>query len=665
MSTQEDQKPFVFPEGYYPDQPLYAGGVPGTIYAGLNVAIGGAGLPRTIAPPLDIAETYNSGNLGYTANLGAGDPLIFAAGGSLLTDLVPFQIILLGGIIYVVEEILSNTQARISPPPAASLLDQTIRRVPTLHSVDNQRAGLFAGNVVKYRDEALFTAGLGEVKFNGAALSATLNSSTTPQVAYPKPDGTYDSRPVGFTKPASTPSLTAIAGGTKNMPTVAYSIKITKKRLGFPGYGLASEAVEQTIASAGQRFQLTLPAFDASEGQTSWLVWATKSVPTGSAQRGPWFLLGEFTTVTPSTVNIEWRDDELQDRLVDTNSPPPKALFVASMDDALIFGSCFGKPDSNGLATVPGPGFAVAKPDNPEGFTVRGGGAFTSPAEDVRGMMVAGSRLFALSANRLHVGTLTGSDRKRLVVRPYWSSGFWHQYNGCVVKDVFYGFTGSTLTRTKADNDADSEFSERVKSELEVYVPQRVFTGHDPRNGWVVVFHSNHRQEGGFWITRAIPYNYKRGKWNAPVDLVGSGADFTVCGVATVGSELHIVTQDGKTYRWDAGSGTVNGFLAPIFQDGGSAMWLKTLRRVRVTGRFNGTLKLYKDYDKDALVAGSGSGPSFTVSNGTFKTQHAPLWKPNFDGLSIALRIAFSMPAKTDIIDAAEVKGVIRADANF
>jgi len=665
MSTQPDLKAFAFPGGYYPDQALYRGGVPGTIYAGLNAAIDGEGIVRTIAPPLDIGETYIAADLPFTASLTAGNPIVTAAGGGFAGGLVSYELILIGGVLYLIEEIVSDTQMRVSPTPPTTLSNQVVRFVPTLYHVDNQRAGSLAGSVIKYRDEALFATGFGtDVRFNGVSLSGVpLVASVFPQVAYPIPGGTYDARPVGFTKPLTTPTLSATGGGTKNMPPGTYSIKITKKRLGFLGYGLAGEAVEQTL-TAGQRFQVTLPAFDTNEGQTAWLIWATKSLPIGTAQRGPWFLLGEFTTVTPSTVNIEWRDDELTDKLVDNNAPPPKALFVASMDDALIFGSCYGKPDSNGLATAPGPGFAVAKPSNPEGFSVKAS-AFTSPAENVRGMMSAGARLFALGANHLHIGTLTGSQEKRLVFRPMWHTGFWHQCNGVVVKDTFYGFTGNLLTRTRADDDSDSEFSKPVKSELKTYVPQRVLLGHDARNGWVVVFHSNHRQVNNFWVTRAIAYNYQTGKWNTPVELVGSNADFTVTGCATVSGELYFVTQSGKCYQWDAGTGTVNGFIAPIFQDGGSALWLKTARRVQVVGQFNGVLSLYKDYDKAALIAGSGVPPTFTISNGSFVSQAAPLWKPNFKGKSIALRSSFSMPASTPIIDAIEYKGDVRADANF
>lgn len=662
MATQPDLRPFIFPEGYYPDQPLFRGGIPGTVYAGLNAAFEGAGIVRTIAPPLDINETYDADTLGITADLMAGSDVFTSSDTGLEGDLVPFQIILLGGVIYVVEEILSPTQARISPTPAATLLAQSIRRVPTLHHVDNQRAGLIAGGVVKYRDEAFFTAGKGFVKFNGVNLNSSLFALKIPQVAYPLPDGTYDSRPVGFTKPG-TPIVTAVAGGTKNMPVQGYSIKITKKRLGFSGFGLASEAVEQVLTAANQRFEVELPVFDTDEGQTSWLIWATKA-QTGAGVRGPWFLVGEFTDVTPFVVNVEWRDDELIERLIDNNFPPPQSLFVASMDDSLIFGSCYGKPDVAGNPTAPGPGFAVAKPNNPEAFAPAAA-AFTTPAENVRGMMTAGARLFALTANHLHIGTNTGSPTAPLVIRPMWHTGFFHQYNGCVVKDSFYGFTGNVLTRTMSDGDADSEFSTRVKSELASYVPQRVFVGHDARNGWVTVFHSNHRQDGGFWVTRAISYDYKTGRWNTPAELVGDSADFTVCGAATVGGELYVTAQNGKAYRWDAGSGTVNGFIAPIFQDSGSALWLKTARRVQVTGNFNGTLSLYKNYNKAALIAGSGSPPTFVVSNPGFDPQHAPLWKPNFKGKSIALRIAFLMLANTPIIDAAELKGDVRSDANF
>lgn len=666
MPTQEDQQAFLFPEGYWPDQVVSRGGRPGTIYAGLNAVIEGDGIVRTIAPPLDISEAYISGPYSETANLTAGDPVVSVPGGGLQGGFVAYQIIGIGGVLYLIEEVLSPTTMRVSPTPPTTLSNQTILLVPSLHHVDHQRAGMFAGSVIKYRDEALFAAGFGSVRFNGVSPDETItfsDGSFLPQVAYPNPDGTFDARPVGFTKPSTTPTLAAIAGGTKNMPPGTYSIKITKKRLGFTGYGLAGEAVEQTI-TAGQRFQVTLPAFDSSEGQTAWLIWATKSLPVGSAQRGPWFLLGEFTVVTPSTNNIEWRDDELTDKLVDNNFPPPKAIFVASMDDALIFGSCYGKPDSNGIATAPGPGFAVAKPDNPEGFSAKAA-AFTSPAENVRGMMAAGSRLYALGANHVHIGSLTGSEKKRLAFRPKWHTGFWHQYNAVVAEGTFYGFTGNLLSRMLANDDADSQFSMRVKSELKTYVPQRVFLGHDARNGWVVVFHSNHKQVNGFWVTRAIAYNYQTGKWNCPVELSNPSFDFNITGCATVSGELYFVIQNGKCYQWDAGTGTVNGFIAPVFQDGGSALWLKTARRVQITGQFNGSISLYKDYNKAALIAGSGSPPTFTISNGSFNPQHAALWKPNFKGKSIALRIGFSMPASTPIIDAAEAKGDIRRDANF
>ena len=663
MPTRQLDRAYVLPEGFYPDQPLFNGGVAGSALAGLNAVFEADGTSRAIGSPTDMLETYAPTTLGYTAALTGGSDVMTCAAGTLTTDFVPYQHCTVNGVLYLIEELLSATQARISPTPAANVVAGTLKKVLAINPLEIRRAAQFAGNVIKYREEAIFAVGNGEVKIAGASLSAALTAQVTPYVAYPIVGGTYDVRPVGFTKPGTLPTVASIAGGSKNMPTMAFSIKISKKRKGFPGYGLASEAVEQTIAAAGDRFQVTLPAFDAAEGQTAWYIWATKA-RAGEAVRGPWYLLGEYDTVTPSTINIEWRDEELTERLVDNNFPPPRSLYVASIDDVLFFASCYGDPDSSGNPTAPGPGLAVAKPNNPEGFPTSAA-AFVSPAEPIRGLIVGGSRIFPLTLNHLHIGTLTGSATTPIVIRPYWRNGFQHQYSATMAGDVFYGMAGNTLMRTVNGEDADSLFCARVQSVLRGFVPQRCFLGHDPKNGWIVVFHSNDRQVGGFWATQALAFNYKTGKFNCPVLLSDAAADFTVTSCCSVGESLYFATQDGKIYRWDDGAVTVTGFIATPFDDFGSSRTLKTARQVAATGRFNGSLSLYRDYDYQNLIDGTGTVPNRTYSNPGFNRQHFPLWKVNYRGKSIAIRTAFSVAGRTPLLDALELGVDVRIGAMY
>lgn len=660
MPTDNLSQTYTFTE-YYPDQVLQGAGVPGTVIDGNNVVFENNGWNRAFGGWGDQHINNAPSTLAYTASTTADSPIVeFTAGALALTEWNEFQHVLLGRDLYLVETLIDDTHITVSPVPSATASGLAVKKTPNLHAVDELFASLYGGNVLKFREEPLVAVGNGPLKINGNVISASLTASKTPQLAYPISTGGYDVRNVGFTKPTSLPTLAAVAGGTKNMPQTTYSIKLTKKRLGFPGYGLAGEAVEVTLSAPNEQIQATLPAFDTSEGQSAWYVWATKSV-VGQGVRGPWYLLGEYTTVTPSTVNLEWRDDELGEKLVDTNYPPPKALYVFTLDDLLCFASAFGAPDSSGDPTAPGPGVAVGKPFNPEGFATSAS-AFVAPAEDIRAVYVGNSRAYFITKNRQHIGTLTGSQTTPLVIRPYWHAGGSHQNSGVMCGEVLFVLVGDAIVRTVTGEDADTSFSARVKSALAPFVQARVFLGYDARNQWLVVFHSqDNLGGGGKYITKALSYNLKTDKWNTPC-LLGDGttADFIVTGVATINQRLFFTTSDGSTYEWDNGAQTITGAMAPQFNDFGGAHFTKVARRVEITGHLDGNISLARNYSLTESPV-----PVRQLVNAAHDPTHFPVWRPNWHGKSLSMIITFAVPARTRLVDSVVIEVERRTGAVY
>src|SRR5207237_91184 len=102
----------------------------------------------------------------------------------------------------------------------------------------------------------------------------------------------------------------------------------------------------------------------------------------------------------------------------------------------------------------------------------------------------------ALSTNHLNIGSLTGSTEIPLAFRAGLPSGFYHQYNACLAREVLYFLTGDGLGRTAGEDgeQADFHFSSRVKSLIHGFSKQRSFLGYDPRNLQVVIFASNYQQ---------------------------------------------------------------------------------------------------------------------------------------------------------------------------
>lgn len=649
---------------YQPNQPL-GQYVEGTCLLGENVIFEADGYSRTFAGWLDLSETNANELMGYTAGLTGGSPNITFSSGTPANDFAPYQHVLLGRELYLIQKI-DGLNAVIDPPARTSDAAAQVRRVPNLHAITRkkpERLSQYAGNAIRYREEAIFSAGRGALRISGSPISASLTATDAPQVAYPIAGGsTYDVRPVGFTAPTA-PTVVAVAGGTKGMPAQRYSFIATKKRKGFPGFGLGSAPVEATLA-AGQRFEVTFAAFDATEGQNSVQLWVSRTDDTDAGKA--WYLLDTFDAVGPHTV--EWYDGELGELYQIDNFPPPPCLFIESVSDHLLFVSCLGKPDSSDNPTAPGPGVAVAKPNNPEAASPVAY-AFVTPASDVVGVKVGkvgvratDSAVFFLAQDGISFGRFVDSDVSPLVIDPAGSAGVSHNYSAVFAYDYLYAFSGGALIRTVDGQNIEVEISRDVKTELATFEPGRTFVGFDQRKGHIVVFHSNDRQgSGGKWQTRALSLNLITGHWNTPCFL-GDGAtdDFTVCGVATVNQRLCFVTTDGKVWQWDHTNGLtqVSGYLAINWDDFGDSAMMKIVREVSVSGALIGSISLYNTqavvgvYDLNNIYPftylrdGIGSFPSYAFPNPVFIPGFVldtvyPVWKPNKHFIAQAWRIQF------------------------
>jgi hypothetical protein len=607
--------------------------------------------------------------MGYTASTSStSDTVNFSGGAVALTDFTPYQHILIGRELYCILKILNNTQIIVGPRPTANAAGLPVRRVPNLNRLTRQtsgRASLYAGNVVRYREEAIFAVGRGTLRINGAPIVASLTASSTPQVAYPLPGGTYDVRPVGFTRPTIGPLFAVVGGGTKGMVAGQYSIRVSKKRKGFPGYGLASTPVIATLG-AGQQFQVTLNAFDALEGQTAWYVWVSRNddVTTGGSL---WQLLGEYTQLTP--FNIEWLDGELGEEYVDDNFPPPPTSYVVTANDRLIFLGFGDAPDGSGNPTSPGPGCAVSKSNNPEAFSPVDY-AFISPAEEIVGVKAGkvgvrttDAMVYIMSPSALNIGRFTDTSPSRFICIPFALAGFVHQHSGCVAYDFFYGLAGDTLIRTRDGENIETEFSEPVMTDLKRVENARTFVEFDPKNGLVVIIQANAiLSGGGGWQSRAWSYNTKTGNWNTPV-LLGNGvSDFTVCGVASIGERMYFVTTAGETYEWDDGGDTISGMMAVGFDSFGGAQFDKVIRLVKITANIpDGVFRLYKNYDKNGLLnsgtplAQRGFGMGFVD-----QIQELPAWRPELHVYSLGWIFVFNSKANFEFLDNLEIAGYLR-----
>jgi len=668
MQSAERKQVWTFENGFVTEQPAIGAGVPGTLAAGRNVFRDENGVLRVARAPLNITETLPTATLGYTATLTANSDLVALSGGATAkTDIIEFQHLLIGRELYLVQRVISDTQIQIAPTPTASAAAQTVKKVPVLHQASLKRLSQTGGNAILFRENVYFSVGDGPLRVNGTVLNAALTASKQPQIAYPDPTtpDLYVVANAGFTKP-NPPTCNPIAGGTKDMPAGDVWVRIARKRKGFPGYGSFSEPVKVTVVANGM-IEVTPGAFAGAEGQNQWFIAVTK---TGTAAgRAELYYGYGYTTNTTTPVTIEWKNEDLfAIGLVDiVHTPPPKCLFVQTLDDYICYCSTYGTPDSTGAATAPGSGIAVGRFDNPEAILTRGQ---TVNGEVIVGVQAGDSRLFLLCPNTIQIATFVGTEKKALTVRPHLLVGVFHQYSAVVVENQVWLFKGDELARgferTEAEGVLDASFSARVRSVFTGFKAPRVFVGHDPRNAMIVCIHSNHQQgAGGGWQSLAMSYNLRSGTWNAPVLLGDGTTDFTVTACVDVQQELYLATADGLTWRWDASTANVTGYLATPALDGGTRDTLKVAGAVNVVANLNGAVQILRNPTKAALDSGAGAIARPFTHTATGESRQQRIWKLCLKGKSFALRGAFTLPGGAPVADAFELDFETDAGPNY
>jgi hypothetical protein len=647
-------------QGYISAQPKVGQGIVESVFAGENAIHEPDGW-RVFNGwrQFDAARTITT--LGYTATLTNGSNIAALSGGATaLTDFRAFQHVLIGRRLYVIEAIPSNTQLQISPTPDASEAGSglSIKKVPALSPLNLDRATLFAGNAVRFREQAIFAIGDGGLFLNGSAISAALTASETLKVAYPIAGGGFAVTNAGFTKPTA-PTVSETTGGSKGMPTGAYWVAVARKRVGFSGQGNPSDRVPVTITVAGNRIRVALGAFDSSQGQTAWVILVNRIDERLKERPGLWKYIE--TTTQSANFDFDFYDEELTERASYDNDPPPKALFTFSLGNYLAVASCGGPPDGSGISTTPGAEIGAAKYNNPEAFSVFARTP-TQGGEVIVGVYAGELVAFLLTPNTLQVCSLTGNTVNPFAVRRQWGAGFAHQYSGCIANDLFYGLTKRGLYRTlgKDAYAASDVFALRVRPDLQGIQPGRSFIGSDTGKKHVVVFWSNARLGGGGgWQTKAIVYNTETDAWSAPVYLGNGTTDFIVTSCATIGNDLFFTTASGEVWRWDDElSGlTLAGFVGfPFVTD--NSRFYKTARSAKLTGNANGVMKVYTELDETGLKT-DGAAPSFTLTDGgTGQTVHQDEWGMDTLCSSYAMRVSFSLPSGAKIFDALETEHI-------
>src|SRR5262245_12629425 len=151
MSVVEVSHIWTIENGYVPDQPLFGRGLPGTVIGGEQVLIQG-GRGRVASRPSDMAETAPTSTYGTTISLVAGsDIATFGGGATAKADFRHGQHVLIDNLLYLIKEVIDDTHLRIGPKASATLNNKTLKSVPVIHELDEDRATLLAGNVVKFR----------------------------------------------------------------------------------------------------------------------------------------------------------------------------------------------------------------------------------------------------------------------------------------------------------------------------------------------------------------------------------------------------------------------------------------------------------------------------------------------------------------------------------
>ena len=185
----KDQRVYWRPRAYKPNIP-YTGDNADYIFKGLNLIPNGTGADFYYRMFRGI-ETQNQtvADVAMTGTVGIATTGVMTGVGTVFKQqLVPGQWILVGGLVFNVRTIASDTSATVSPAPSVAIPAGTMAYLPqTLVTVDKDLGNLIRGSIVRYPNGNVFAVGYGTVYLNGSALSSSLVASKRLSVAVLNP----------------------------------------------------------------------------------------------------------------------------------------------------------------------------------------------------------------------------------------------------------------------------------------------------------------------------------------------------------------------------------------------------------------------------------------------------------------------------------------------
>jgi hypothetical protein len=456
-----------------------------------------------------------------------------------------------------VKQVISDTQYIAWRESTVTLSGQTGWRMPRLFAMDQDRATMLWGNALRLDKGSILAVGDGVLRINGSTLAgSSLTATREPQIALYAPDATYTVFTLGMDEPPA-PSLAAVAGGTKGMQGGNYSLVITPAREQTVGFNNPSQRADVTIAT-NDLIRITFPAMDTANGQNAWLVWGTTFAESLGADlnylNGPWFFVRMVTTADVSsaggTYDIEWLDAEIETNEIVSfdNDPPPQALFVELLNYTPTWLSCRGPSFQRGavdfLDPSPGPFIAPAKPTNIEAAPA-GIQFSSSPPETIIGAVSANGRIYLLTPNTLQIAQSTPDQNVPILIRPFWKDGFANPEQVVFVNGNLYGYTVSGPARSVGEGDeieAEKEWAAYVTEFTDHWTAGHVLTCYFPNKDCICFFHvCDSLNASGFWTSFALLYSLGQNDWVGARRFTNDTSDSIICGVATVGEEMHLL----------------------------------------------------------------------------------------------------------------------------
>ncbi len=225
---------------------------------------------------------------------------------------------------------------------------------------------------------------------------------------------------------------------------------------------------------------------------------------------------------------------------------------IESLNTNLIWTSVQGQGfATNPEATSPGPFLSPAKPNNIEAAPLELA-ISSSPPETIIGTIPgAQGRIYLETTNHLQIAQSTPSDIVPIIIRPLYHSGFATWEQAVFVNGVLYMCPVAGPTRSAGDGDEsyiEHDWAADVFEITRDWNPGQSMIAHDPKNNLIILIHTaDHLNDAGFWTTRMLGYGLSQGFFTFDRVKSSDTKDEIVCGCATVGDKLILISSGRKT----------------------------------------------------------------------------------------------------------------------